>query len=59
MHGKIHAKTGSMGGVSNLAGYLELNNGETLVFAIMLNGYIGPRAEADKFIEQVLAAIAE
>ena len=59
LHGKIHAKTGSMGGVSNLAGYLELNNGETLVFAIMLNGHIGPRAEAAKFIEQILAAIAK
>ncbi len=59
LHGKVHAKTGSMGGVSNLSGYLERDNGQTLVFAIMINGYIGPRADASKFIEQILAAITE
>lgn len=38
---RIHAKTGTMTGVSALAGYLKSQNHGTLVFAIMINGIVG------------------
>lgn len=54
--GKIHAKTGSMGGVSALSGYIENNKKQTLVFAIMING-LGTRSELKNLIEQILEAL--
>jgi D-alanyl-D-alanine carboxypeptidase/D-alanyl-D-alanine-endopeptidase (penicillin-binding protein 4) len=38
--GKIQAKTGTMTGVSSLSGYLETQDGEEIVFAIFINGFI-------------------
>ncbi len=37
----VHAKTGSMSGVSSLAGYAQSYDGETLAFAIMMEHFIG------------------
>ncbi len=39
---KLRAKTGSMLGVSGLAGYLLTDEGEPLAFVIMINNYTGP-----------------
>lgn len=35
---KIHAKTGSMSGIRNLAGYMETKSGKTVTFCLMFNG---------------------
>lgn len=42
--GNVRAKTGTLKGVSSLAGYLTASNGHSLCFAIILNGgmYSGP-----------------
>ena len=37
--GNFQAKTGSLGGVNTLAGYVTTAGEEKLVFAIMLNNY--------------------
>jgi D-alanyl-D-alanine carboxypeptidase/D-alanyl-D-alanine-endopeptidase (penicillin-binding protein 4) len=44
--GKVHAKTGSLTGVSGLSGYVDTAGGERLVFAMVTNNSIGINAKA-------------
>lgn len=57
--GRVRAKTGTMSGVSGLAGYVTTAGGETLAVAIMINGFIGSAQEARAFQDRVIRAIAE
>ncbi|MBG0832291.1 D-alanyl-D-alanine carboxypeptidase/D-alanyl-D-alanine-endopeptidase [Planomonospora sp. ID67723] len=50
--GNVHAKTGSMTGVTSLSGYVTGADGEPLVFSIMLNQYL---SGAPKDIEDKIA----
>lgn len=54
--GKIRAKTGYMGGVTALAGYLEKENGQMLVFSIMINGCMD-RKRGNKLMEEILEVV--
>jgi D-alanyl-D-alanine carboxypeptidase/D-alanyl-D-alanine-endopeptidase (penicillin-binding protein 4) len=38
---RVFAKPGGMAAVSTLAGYVQTTNGDTLIFAIFANGYLG------------------
>lgn len=38
---RVHAKTGSMTGVTTLSGYIYSRYQGTLIFAIMMNGFVG------------------
>lgn len=55
--GKVRAKTGTLRGVSTLAGYIENQTGQKFAFALFLNnnrcGYYG----ADKIEDSIIAAI--
>lgn len=55
LHGKIRAKSGTLTGVANLAGYI--NNKEERAFAIMFNGYVGSKVSMSKLIDEILVEI--
>jgi len=39
---RVRAKTGSLSGISTLAGYVETKQGDTLAYAIMMNNFLIP-----------------
>lgn len=56
--GNLKAKTGTMTGVKNYAGYLKNKNGETVAFCLMLNDYDENRkAEVNRRVEELLSAL--
>lgn len=54
LKGKIHGKSGSMGGVRAYAGFLETKSGKTLAFSIMVNNYTVSSRIIIKKIEELL-----
>lgn len=59
VQGKARAKTGSLGRVSTLSGYLTTQTGEELVFAILMNNYNGSSAEARRIQDSILLRLAQ
>lgn len=57
-YANVHAKTGTVTGVSTLAGYVTASNGHFLAFAIMNNG-VKTSAEGRAFQDKVCAVLAE
>ena len=58
--GRVRAKTGTISGVSNLAGYIDTVSGRRLAFVVLVQNFVGPagrwRALQDEFCA-VLAAL--
>ena len=52
--GRIHAKSGTIAGTKNFAGYIDMPNGETWVFAILINSAPGKARNIQTVIEQYL-----
>lgn len=52
-HGVVHAKTGTLSNVRNLAGYVEGPTGRMIAFAIMTNNYPGPVQELKDFQDTI------
>lgn len=57
-YGVVHAKTGTMTGVSSLAGYVTTRAGEHLVFAVFLNGYHGKATAARRLQDAIAGYLA-
>jgi len=55
MAGRVRAKTGTLEGVSALAGYVTTNSGRTVAFAVFANGYASSsspiRSKIDEIVE--------
>jgi len=49
----VHAKTGTLAGVSALAGYLTNPNGHLIAFSINIQNYIGGSSKARNYIDSV------
>jgi D-alanyl-D-alanine carboxypeptidase/D-alanyl-D-alanine-endopeptidase (penicillin-binding protein 4) len=54
----LHAKTGTLGGVSALSGYVTTADGEMLAFSIMMQNYIGPGEPYRKMQDAIGALMA-
>jgi len=54
LEGKIHAKSGTIKGTRNYAGYMDLPNGDQLVFAVLVNSSNGSGAQIRSAIEKYL-----
>lgn len=54
IQGKVHAKSGTISGTKNFAGYMDLPNGERLVFAILINSAQGKARRVQTVIEKYL-----
>ena len=54
LEGRIHAKSGTIAGTKNFAGYIDMPNGETWVFAILINSAPGKARAIQNIIQQYL-----
>ena len=58
LRGRVHAKTGTLTGVRSLAGYLETDAGELVVFSIVVNNHARTAAAVDRVVERALERVA-
>lgn len=59
LKGCLWAKTGTLSGVSGIAGYVETKNGKTYAFSILIENFIIPQSEVKKLEDQLIMAIYE
>jgi len=54
LEGRIHAKSGSIAGTKNFAGYIDMPNGDTWVFAVLVNSAAAKAKNIQKVIQDYL-----
>lgn len=54
LDGRVHAKSGTISGTRNYAGYIEMPNGERWAFAVMVSGANGKAIQIQRVIERFL-----
>ncbi len=57
IQGRIHAKTGSLGGVKTLSGYATTNHGDRIAFSILSNNFNLPDKRINETIDGIVAEI--
>jgi len=55
----VHAKTGTLNGVSNLSGYVTAKNGHFLAFSIMIQNFVEDYSKARSFQNRICVLLAE
>jgi D-alanyl-D-alanine carboxypeptidase/D-alanyl-D-alanine-endopeptidase (penicillin-binding protein 4) len=55
----VHAKTGTISGVSSLSGYVKNKKGNMIAFSILVQNYNGRSKQARDFIDNVCELLAE
>jgi D-alanyl-D-alanine carboxypeptidase/D-alanyl-D-alanine-endopeptidase (penicillin-binding protein 4) len=58
MPGRVSAKTGYIGGVDSLSGFVTMDDGRTAIFSIIANNADQPSARMKAAIDDVVRAIA-
>jgi D-alanyl-D-alanine carboxypeptidase/D-alanyl-D-alanine-endopeptidase (penicillin-binding protein 4) len=56
--GNVHAKTGSIGAVRSLSGYVTTADGERLIFSVLANNWTTPSSAVTRVATQTAAALA-
>jgi len=56
--GNVRAKTGYVGRVASLSGYVTTKSGEPLVFSMIFNNHLCRHSEATAVMDKILAAVA-
>jgi serine-type D-Ala-D-Ala carboxypeptidase/endopeptidase (penicillin-binding protein 4) len=56
--GNVRAKTGTIGSVSSLSGYVTSADGERLIFSILSNNWTTPTEDVRDVADQIAAALA-
>lgn len=56
---RVHAKTGTLSGVSCLSGYAKANNGNNLAFSIMVQNHVDNWRKAVNFQDEICNIIAD
>lgn len=59
LHNNLFAKTGYIGGVRALSGYVKDSAGEPLVFSMISNQIVVPMKRADKAIDEAVLVLAK
>lgn len=59
LKGKIYAKTGTLGGVVTLSGYLYTKKNHLLYFSVLVNNHYGNGTEIRRTVEKFLTAVYE
>ena len=57
LKGNLKGKSGTMTNVRSFAGYCKNQQGDEIVFALLVNNYDGPRSKVDEAIEKILKVI--
>jgi serine-type D-Ala-D-Ala carboxypeptidase/endopeptidase (penicillin-binding protein 4) len=57
--GKVHGKTGSLGGVKTLSGYATTNRGDQVAFSILSNNLNTPSKKVTDAIDDILVQIVD
>ena len=55
----VHAKTGTLNGVSNLSGYVTAKNGHLIAFSIMIQNFVEEYSQARNFQNMICELLAE
>jgi D-alanyl-D-alanine carboxypeptidase/D-alanyl-D-alanine-endopeptidase (penicillin-binding protein 4) len=55
----VHAKTGTLSGVSALSGYLTAANGNEVAFSILIQNFVDDLSNARYYQDQICKILAE
>ena len=57
--GNVHAKTGTLKGVSNLSGYVTSQSGHLIAFSILIQNFVESYSKARNFQDKICILLAE